>query len=98
MAAELHNSISSVITTASEKIVETNKELQQEFKLWELTGTRSPSLQKMHDALQTIQPTSTASERVFSVAGGFATKIRNRMKFKLLNALVFLKYYFLNHK
>jgi hypothetical protein len=38
-------------------------------------------------ALRTIQPTD--SGRVFSVAGNFKTKIRSRMKFRVLNALVF---------
>jgi hypothetical protein len=37
-----------------------------------------------------IQPTSTASQRVFSVAENFQTKIRSRMKFRVLNALLFL--------
>jgi hypothetical protein len=41
-----------------------------------------------------IQPTSTDSERVFSVARNFKT--RRRIKFRVLNTLVFFKYYFLN--
>ena len=48
-----------------------------------------------YNALLTIQATSTITERVFSVAGIFKTKIRNRMQSKNLNILVFLKYYFL---
>jgi hypothetical protein len=49
-------------------------------------------------ALLTIQPTSTCSERVFLVAGGFSTMIRNRLAYIMLNAQVFLKYYFIKGK
>jgi hypothetical protein len=51
------------------------------------TGTRTPKLEKLLLALLTIQLTSTCSERVFSVAGGFSTKIRNRLAYIMLNAL-----------
>jgi hypothetical protein len=39
--------------------------------------------------LSAIQPTSTDSERSYSEAGNSKTKIRKRMKFRVLNALVF---------
>jgi hypothetical protein len=78
--------------------LDTFTELQKEFKLFDATGTRTPKLEKLLQALLTIQPTSTCSERVFSVAGGFSTKIRNRLAYVMLNALVFLKYYFIKAK
>jgi hypothetical protein len=70
--------------------------LHKEFNLFETSGVRKKFLDMLLSALRTIQPTSTASERVFSEAGNFMTKIRSRMKFRVLNALVFFKYYFLD--
>jgi hypothetical protein len=70
--------------------------LQKEFNLFETSGVRTPNLDMPLSVLRTIKPTSTASERVFSVAGNFKTKIRSRMKFRVLNALFFFKYCFLD--
>jgi hypothetical protein len=44
-----------------------------------------PNLDMLLSALRTIKPISTESD----VAGNFKTKIRSRMKFQMLNALVF---------
>jgi hypothetical protein len=94
LATELHNSIASVMVRRPMKNSAVQLPLiQTEFKFFEKSGTRSPNLDKLFLALETIQPTSTCNERIFSVAGGFSTKIRNQM----LNSLVFLKYCFLEH-
>jgi hypothetical protein len=98
LAAELKKSISNVFTGKSVKRTDNFIELQKEFKLFEACGTKSKNLENITSALETIQPTSTSSERTFSVAGGFSTKVRNSLQYKLLNALVFLKYYFLAAK
>jgi hypothetical protein len=81
----LENTISvvSVVQTSTSK---TAKEfefgfLQKELYFNEISGVRTPNLDILLSALRTIQPTSTASERVFSVAGNFKTIIRSRMKF-----------------
>jgi hypothetical protein len=55
-------------------------------------------LKKITSTLETIQPTSISRERIFSAAGGFSTKVRSSLQYKLLKALVFLKYYFLAGK
>jgi hypothetical protein len=68
--------------------------IQTEFKFFEKSETRSPNLDKLFLALETIQPTSTWNERVFAVTGGFSTEICNLMLYRMLNSLVFLKYYF----
>lgn len=60
------------------------------------SSPRSTRLEKLYQALLTIKPTSTASERVFSVSSFICTRIRNAMSPKLLHVLVFLRYYFLN--
>jgi hypothetical protein len=70
--------------------------LHKELNLFETSGVRTPNLDMLVSALRTIQPTSTESERIFSVAGNFKTKIRIKMKFRVLDALVFEKYYFLD--
>lgn len=73
-----------------------NKNLfKKELALFETSKTRTKNLDILYNALLTIKPTSVESERVFSVAGNFATKIRNRMSNELLNALIILKTTFL---
>lgn len=68
--------------------------LKKYFKIAEGTGQRSKELENLYQALLTIQPTSTNSERAFSTSGNFMTKIRSRLNTDTLNALVFLKFYF----
>lgn len=70
--------------------------LKAEFVLFENGSQRSMRMEKLYRALITIKPTSTASERSFSVSGLICTKIRNRMSPKMLHILVFLRYYFLS--
>lgn len=91
---ELKNYINAVIL-APKKVVES--ELRLEFLNLETIGARrSDRLQDLYECLTTIKPTSIASERVFSVANSKITRIRNRMSTKMLNAIVFLQYYFLS--
>jgi hypothetical protein len=66
--------------------------LQKEFNLFETSGVRRPNLDMLFSAL----PYTYSQHHLFSVAGNFKTKIRSRMQFRVLNALVFLKYYFLD--
>jgi hypothetical protein len=98
LATELHSSIASVMLSGPMKnSADQFSLIQTEFKFFEKSGTRSSNLDKLFLALETIQPTSTCNERVFSVAGGFPTKIRNQMLYRMLNSLVILKYYFLEN-
>lgn len=70
--------------------------IDKEFKLLIANnGKRTSRLELLYQALLSVKPTSTASERVFSVAGNFMTSLRNRMNTDTLNALIFLKYYFM---
>jgi hypothetical protein len=69
--------------------------LHKKFNLFETSGVRTPNLEMLFNALRTIQPTSTDTERVFSVAGNFQTKIRSRIKFRVLNVVVFLNILFI---
>ena len=68
---------------------------QNKLKMLSVTKTKLKTVQNMLNGLASIQPTSTESGRVFSIAGNFCTKIHSLMKFNLLDTLVFLKYYFI---
>lgn len=93
LVEEMRESISSFLKDYDHEV---DVDSIKEFKVFESTGTRTKNLKNLLDALNTIQPTSTPSERIFSVANNFCTKIRCAMKYETLDALVFLKYYFLN--
>jgi hypothetical protein len=66
-------------------------ELQKEFKLFEAWKHKNKIFEKKSRQ-------RTSSKQTFSVAGGFSAKLRNSLQYKLLNALVFLRYYFLAAK
>ena len=66
-----------------------------ELSLYERHGQLGPILKNVLFITQTIRPTTTDCERVFSLAGNFCTKHRTRMSDDTLNTLVFLKSYFL---
>ena len=55
------------------------------------TKAMPPILQRLNKALQSIQPTSVESERVFSAAGLFLTKLRTRMGDSTIDMLLFMK-------
>ena len=60
------------------------------------TITKTPAgrpkyLDMLYQALKTIKPTSVEAERAFSTIGFFATKIRNRMGDKTLDALITMR-------
>lgn len=69
--------------------------IKKEFLLFEQTKKRSPNLESMYKAFLAVKPTSTENERVFSISGNVVNKIRNRLSDKAINALVFLKAYFI---
>jgi hypothetical protein len=95
LSNELQNAISAVSVVQTSTLKTAKKfesgSLHKEFNLFESSGVLTPNLDMLYSALCQIQPTSTDSERVFSVAGSVKTKIRSRMKFRVLNALVSLK-------
>ena len=71
------------------------KAISKEMLVFEATGKRTTNLELLFQAFETIPPTSVESERAFSAAGLFVTKIRSRMSDDLLDTLCFLKAYFL---
>ena len=74
------------------------KSLNQEFTVYEATGKRTQNLDGLYNHLLTIRPTSIDSERAFSNANNFVTRLRNRLSDRSINTLCFLKDYFTQHK
>ena len=68
--------------------------LKKQFELFELTKTRSSTLDMLYNDLLSIVPSSVESERCFSSAGRFVTKFRCRMSDNTLDNLVMLRHYF----
>ena len=62
------------------------------------THQETNNLQLLFDALITMKPTSVEAERTFSAAGYFLSKLRTRMGENTLNALCFLRCYFIKKK
>ena len=72
--------------------------IQKEMLLFENGEPRSDFLQRAYNFLMTIKSTSVESERTFSAAGHFATKIRSCLSDEALDVLCFLKTYFKNNQ
>ena len=70
----------------------------EEFKLFVKTGEKTEKLKKLEAALYTIQASSVESERAFSAAGLFLTKLRCRMSDATFDRYCFLKAYFKKRK
>lgn len=89
---QLHDAISSL--TAGSDVTPSDNRLKKDFEYLDAFKKRTEKLEKLYATLLTISPTSTITERVFSTTGNIKTKIRSSLKFKNLNMLLFLKYYF----
>lgn len=72
--------------------------VQKEMSLFENGGKRGDYLERIYSYLMTIKPTSVESERAFSSAGQFITRIRSRMNDETLDELCFLKSYLQKYK
>ena len=95
MLDDLENDIRQSPTTSvkfpnQKNLYQTRKD---EIDLVRKTGTKSTRLTLLLKALYSIPPTSVESERAFSAAGLFVTKIRNRMGDDILDGLCFLRSY-----
>ena len=96
MLGELENAICQSTTTKFNIPIQTNLDhiIKNEMDLFRKTGTESKHLTLLLEALDSIPPTSVESERAFSAAGLFITKIRSRLGDDTLDSLCFLKSYF----
>ena len=71
-----------------------DKHLAKEFHLFDATGQRTTNIDLLLDALKSIPPTSVESERSFSAAGPFVTKLRRRLSDRSVDRLCLLKSYY----
>ena len=70
----------------------TRRTLSDQFKRY-LTGEDlTTDLMRLKALLEMAQPSSAESERAFSAAGLFLTKVRSRLSDESLNMLCFLKH------
>ena len=69
-----------------------------EFKCYETTLVKSHNLKKLQNALLSIKATSVESERAFSAAGLFITKVRSRLSAETIDGLCFTKSYLKSEK
>ena len=74
------------------------EDIKQEMNLFEATKKPSTKLELLFNALLSIPPTSVEVERAFFAAGLFVTKMRSRLRDKSLNALTFLRSYYMKNK
>lgn len=75
MEAELNMILKGAMKEPEEK--QNFNKLKQEFDIFKNTGKRTENLQRLYNAICTIKPTSTDSERAFSMSAYFCTKIRS---------------------
>ena len=100
MLVELESAIRESTTTTNVKIPTQTLDqiISDELDLFRKTGTMSKNLTLVSEALDTIPPTSIESERAFSAAGLFITKLRSRLADDTLDSLCFIRSYFKNQK
>lgn len=69
--------------------------IQKDLRYFEQHQVRSPLIEKLFFALCSAQPTSTQTERNFSLAASFVSKLRTSLTDKNVDVLCFLKSFFL---
>lgn len=72
------------------------KVINKELALFDMNGELTTNLQILLDALKSIKPTSTDSERIFSNSANFCSKKRTSLADESINRLCFLKSFFNN--
>ena len=74
------------------------KHISKELEIFEITAERTKNIDLLNDAIRSVPPTSVESERAFSAAGLFVTKLRTRLSDKIINALCLLRGYYNSDK
>ncbi|GBM73469.1 hypothetical protein AVEN_132113-1 [Araneus ventricosus] len=80
-----------VLRCSTSKSFSLSKIVKQELQLLDSPEYRSANIIKLRVALKAIPPTSAESERTFSAAGLFITKLRTRLNDKSIDFLCLLK-------
>lgn len=63
--------------------------IAQEMKVYEATGKRTPNLDLLNNALQSIPSTSIEAERAFSAAGLIVSTLRTQLSDRSMIICVF---------
>lgn len=96
--AELQAAITTTIVEKEKVEPEmTGKGIKRDLQLFETTGDKTVNIIRLKNIVSSIKATSTEVERTFSIAGKFLSKIRANLSNVAVNALVFLKYYFIRN-
>lgn len=69
-------------------------QLAEDMVKYEVTHAKSPNLQKVHQAVKTMKPTSIEPERAFSSLGLFGSRLRARLNDDCLDALVMMRQHY----
>lgn len=96
--ARLSEAIGRAIEGPKSAKADFKKLIRQELSNFEASNELGSYTTKLLNALKTVQPTSTESERVFSSTSIFCSKRRSRLSDESLNALCLLKSFFLSKK
>ena len=75
-------------------MIDFSKVIAKELSLFELHGKLSTNLEIIFGGLKSIKPTSTDSERIFSISGNICSKKRTSMSDESINNICFSKSYF----
>ena len=69
--------------------------MKSEMKYFEASGELPPMLSKLHHDMSSIPVSSVEVERLFNAAGCFITRLRSRLNDEMIDAMCFLRSYFL---
>ena len=70
------------------------KHKSKELDIFEITSERTKNIDLLNDAIRSVPPTSVESERAFSAAGHFVTKLQTQLSDKNINVLCLLRGYY----
>ena len=95
ISEKLENFIQELTYVTSKKLPNISSFIDKEFNVFAATEVRTPNLELLYNTLLTIPPTSVEAERAFSAAELFITKLRSRLSDNSIDALCFLRTYYI---
>lgn len=98
LLAEYLQEIEELETIPVRKKPSVHLNVNMEFKSFKVSLKRTENLDNLYNALLSVKTTSVESERAFSAAGLYLTKLRSNLSENSLNSLCFLKSVFQNEK
>ncbi len=97
LVEKLDSAIKKQVTSCQHSTTSTSaRSLSKEFDMFNLTGEKTANLHNLLEWLESVPPTSVESERAFSAAGLFVTRLRTRLSDRSVNCLCFLRSFYKN--